>query len=205
VAVSNPIAWTESNERHRVALLLVDVIEAFFAPTGAFHYAAAAEVLPALARLLEAGREGARLVVHAREAHYPGLGDREGTKLPPHCIIGEPDAEFVPGFEPRPAELEVRKRRFSAFFATDLALLFQEQGVRTVVIGGVKTNVCIRATVQDAFAYGFEPILARGAVNSNRPHLHEATLEDIERYFGRVIGLEEAEALLLDPGTDGAE
>jgi nicotinamidase-related amidase len=60
----------------------------------------------------------------------------------------------------------------------------------------VKTNVCIRATVQDAFAHGFEPILARGAVNSNRPHLHDATLEDVERYFGRVVDLDEAVALL---------
>jgi nicotinamidase-related amidase len=180
------------------------VIEAFFAPSGAFHYEAAAEVLPALARLLEAGRAGARLVVHARETHYPGLADHEGTKLPPHSILGEPDADFVPGFEPRSGEPEVRKRRFSAFFATDLALLFQEQGVRMVVIAGVKTNVCIRATVQDAFAYGFEPILARGAVNSNRPHLHEATLEDVERYFGRVIGLDEAEALLRAQGAGAA-
>jgi maleamate amidohydrolase len=194
-------AWVEPSERHRVALLLVDVINAFFDPGGAFYYDAAAEVLPALARLLEAGREGERLVVHAREAHYPGLADREGTKLPPHCISDEADAEFVPGLEPRPGEPEIRKRRFSAFFATDLALLFQDQGVREVVIAGVKTNVCIRATVQDAFAYGFEPILARGAVNSNRPHLHEATLEDVERYFGRVLGLEEAEALLRDRGT----
>jgi maleamate amidohydrolase len=195
--------WTEPNEGHRVALLLVDVIEAFFAPNGAFHYEAAAEVLPALGRLLAAGRQGARLIVHAREAHYPGLADYEGTKLPPHCILGEPDAGFVPGFEPRPGEPEVRKRRFSAFFATDLALLFQEQGVRTIVIGGVKTNVCIRATVQDAFAHGFEPILARGAVNSNRPHLHEATLEDVDRYLGRVIGLDEAEALLRGPEAGG--
>jgi maleamate amidohydrolase len=179
------------------------VIEAFFAPDGEFHYAAASDVLAGLARLLQAGREGARLVVHAREAHYPELADLEGTKLPPHCIIGERDAEFVAGFEPLPGEPELRKRRFSAFFATDLALLFREQGVRRVVIGGVKTNVCIRATVQDAFAHGFQPILARGAVNSNRPHLHEATLEDVERYFGSVIGLEEAETLLREPGDAG--
>jgi maleamate amidohydrolase len=204
VAETIPTSWTEPSERHRVALLLVDVIEAFFDREGAFYYEEAGEVLAALVRLLEAGREGARLVVHAREAHYPGLVGGEGTKLPPHCILGEPDAEFVPGFEPAPGEPEVRKRRFSAFFGTDLALLLQEQGVRTVVIGGVKTNVCIRATVQDAFAYGFEPILARGAVNSNRPHLHEATLEDVERYFGRVVELEEAEALLRDQGTGSA-
>jgi maleamate amidohydrolase len=201
--VCTPTPLTRPSERHRVALLLVDVINAFFAPDGAFYYHAAADVVPGLRHLLEAARDGNRLVVHAREAHYPGLADGEGTKLPPHCVVGESDSEFVSGFEPGRGEPEIRKRRFSAFFATDLPLLFHEQGVQTVVIAGVKTNVCIRATVQDAFAHGFEPILPRGAVNSNRPHLHEATLEDVERYFGKVIPLGEAEALLRNQQSKG--
>jgi maleamate amidohydrolase len=193
--------WTAVNERHDVALLLVDVINAFFHPDGAFHYPDAGMVLPALGRLLEAARAGGRLVVHARETHHPGLADLEGTKLPAHCLAGGLDAEFVTGFEPGDGEVEMRKRRYSAFFGTDLPLLLHEQGVRRVVIGGVKTNVCIRATVQDAFAHGFEPILATGAVNSNRTHLHEATLEDVERYFGRVVDLEEAVSLLRGGGS----
>ena len=92
--------------------------------------------------------------------------------------------------------MELRKRRYSAFFGTDLALLLQEQRARRVVVAGVKTNVCIRATIQDAFAYGFEPVVSREAVNSNRSHLHEATLEDVERYFGRVVSLGETLDLL---------
>jgi maleamate amidohydrolase len=189
-------SWAEADERHNVALLLVDVIKAFFNEAGAFHFAEAGAVLPALTRLLEDARSGGRLIVHAREMHYPGLADLEGTKLPRHCIAGEFDAEFVPRFEPVEGEVEVRKRRYSAFFGTDLSLLLHEQRVRRVVIGGVKTNVCIRATVQDAFAHGFEPILVQEAVNSNRPHLHDATMEDVERYFGRVLGLDDAGALL---------
>ena len=102
-----------------------------------------------------------------------------------------------PGFEPRgPREILLPKRRYSAFFATDLALLLREQGVARVIVAGVKTNVCIRATVQDAFAHGFEPLVPREATNSNRPHLAAASLEDIERYFGRVVALDEAVAAL---------
>ncbi len=55
---------------------------------------------------------------------------------------------------------------------------------RALCIAGVKTNVCIRATAQDAFASGFEPVVPREATNSNRPHLAEASLEDIDRYMG---------------------
>src|SRR5205823_12892541 len=93
-------------------------------------------------------------------------------------------------------ELELHKRRFSAFFATDLALTLREQGVETIVLAGVKTNVCVRATAQDAFAHGFHVVVPREATNSNRPHLAEASLEDISLYIGRVVALEEAIELL---------
>lgn len=176
----------------RIALLLVDVNNSFFHESGEFRYPDAREVLPGLAALLAAARKGGRLVVHAREAHHPGLEDFETKKLPPHSVRGEFDAQSFSGFEAAPGEPEIGKRRYSAFFATDLALLLYEQGIDELVVAGVKTNVCIRATVQDAFAHGFRPVIARGTVNSNRPHLHEASLEDIERYFGKVVDLDEA-------------
>ena len=180
----------------RTALILVDVIKAFYDPEGAFYYPGSLEALEGTRRLLEAARTGGRLVVHARDVHRETLSDFEESKLPRHSVAGTLDSEFVPGFEPGRGEVEIHKRRFSAFHATDLELLLREQGIDRVVIAGVKTNVCIRATVQDAFAGGFEPIVVRGSVNSNRPHLHEASLEDIERYMGRVIDLEEGERLL---------
>ena len=172
------------------ALVLVDVINAFFHQRGQFHYPEATEVLPGIRALLEAARAARRLVVHVREAHYPGLDDFETTKLPVHCIAGEFDAEPYVGFEAAQGEPELGKRRYSAFFGTDLDLLLREQGIEEVIFAGVKTNVCMRASVQDAFAHGFRPVLVRGAVNSNRPNLHEAALEDVERYFGEVIDLD---------------
>ena len=139
----------------------------------------------------------ARIVVHAVEQHYPGYDDYEWRKLPRHHFIGDKDAEFFEGFEPEGTrEIVCAKRRYSAFFATDLALFLREQGVERVVIAGVKTNVCIRATVQDAFANGFDAVVPREATNSNRPHLAEASLEDIQRYFGEVVPLERALEML---------
>jgi maleamate amidohydrolase len=176
----------------RRALVLVDVNNAFFDPRGQFHYPAASEVLPAISALLAAAREAGALVVHVREAHHPGLDDFETTKLPVHCITGTFDAEPYPGFEAAPREPELGKRRYSAFFGTELALLLREQRIGEVIFAGVKTNVCIRASVQDAFANGFRPVLVRGATNSNRANLHEAALEDVQRYFGEVIELDEA-------------
>jgi nicotinamidase-related amidase len=71
-------------------------------------------------------REAARLIVHTVERHYPGFDDYEWRKLPRHHFIGDPDAAFYNGFEPTGArEIVCAKRRYSAFFATDLALFLR--------------------------------------------------------------------------------
>lgn len=177
----------------KTALLLVDVINSFFARGQPNYYNGVEDVLPAIRRLREAARTAGVVTVHAVERHRPIFDDFEWRKLPLHHLDGAFDANFFPGFEPHgDNETVVWKRRFSAFFATDLALFLTEQKVERVVIVGVKTNVCIRATAQDAFANGFEPIVPREATNSNRPHLAEASLEDIHRYMGQVVSVDEA-------------
>ncbi|MET4782968.1 isochorismatase family cysteine hydrolase [Glaciihabitans sp. UYNi722] len=180
------------------ALVLVDVIASFFDEREANFYPAASSVLEPIAQLLAQARANGTLIVHAVERHYPGLDDFEFAKLPRHHEIGASDAEFVPGFEPINSgrEIVVPKRRFSAFYATDLDLVLREQGIRRVLIVGVKTNVCIRASAQDAFAGGFEVWVPRETTNSNRPHLADASLEDIDRYIGYVPTFAEALATL---------
>lgn len=180
------------------ALVLVDVIASFFDENEPNFYPEALDVLPAIAELLATAREHGTLVIHAVERHYAGLNDFEFSKLPRHHQIGDSDTAYVPGFEPLGSgrEVEVPKRRFSAFYATDLDLLLREQGIRRVILVGVKTNVCIRATAQDAFAGGFEVWVPRETTNSNRPHLAEASLEDIDRYIGKVPTFAEAKASL---------
>jgi len=187
-----------AESRTPTALILVDVINSFYEPGQPNHYPGVEETLPALGRLRDAARRRNTLLVHAVERHHRGLDDFEFGKLPRHHQRGEHDADFFPGFEPedRDREIVIPKRRYSAFYATDLDLTLREQGIRRVVISGVKTNVCIRATVQDGFAGGFDVVVPREATNSNRPHLAEASLEDIERYFGSVVGIDEAEAML---------
>ncbi len=181
-----------------VALIVVDGINAFYDPSGSLYYPEVAETVEPILALLDRGRQRRVLRVHAVERHRVGLGDYEWTRLPEHMFAGTSEVEIFPPFSPPEdeREVEIGKRRFSAFFATDLALMLREQHVDTVVIAGVKTNVCIRATAQDAFANGFGVVVVREATNSNRPHLAEASLEDIDRYMGRVVSLQDALGLL---------
>ena len=147
--------------------------------------------------LLAQARSARRLVVHAVERHRRGFDDYEWRKLPRHHFAGDPDAAFFAGFAPSDErEIVCLKRRYSAFFATDLALFLREQAIERVIVAGVKTNVCVRATAQDAFAHGFAVVVPKEATNSNRQHLAAASLEDIERYFGEVVPLERAMEML---------
>ena len=189
---------TTASSSESTALVLVDVIASFFDKNEANFYQEALDVLEPIAELLATARRNGTLVIHAVERHYPGLNDYEFAKLPRHHQVGDTDTAYVPGFEPIASgrEVEVPKRRFSAFYATDLDLLLREQGIRRVILVGVKTNVCIRATAQDAFAGGFEVWVPRETTNSNRAHLAEASLEDIDRYIGRVPTFAEAKASL---------
>lgn len=179
------------------ALVLIDVQNSFFHPDGGNFYEHSAAVLPNLRRLLEQARRAGSLIIHVAEQHRPNVEDFEQAKLPEHCVAGDFDAQFFDGFGPDGNdEFLLAKRRTSAFFATDLDLLLREKGIERLVIAGVKANVCIRATVQDAFSLGYRCIVPRDAVNSNRSHLADASLEDIDRYFGWVVTADEAEAML---------
>lgn len=184
-------------EKPKTALLLVDVINSFFEVGHPNYYPGVGDVLEPMRQLRGAARRSGAVTVHAVERHRPEFHDFEWKKLPIHHLADAHDADYFEDFRPEGAnETAVFKRRFSAFFATDLALFLTEQRVERVIIAGVKTNVCIRATAQDAFANGFEPIVVREATNSNRPHLAEASLEDINRYMGKVVSLAEGLEML---------
>lgn len=182
----------------RTALILIDMQNSFLHPDGENFYPAAPDVIAPCLDLIEAAEASGAIIVHVCDRHREGFVDFEQPRLPVHCVTGGFNADFHEGFGPkdRAREIQITKRRYSAFFATELALFLNEQGVRRVVIAGVKTNVCVRATATDAFANGFEVNVVRPAVNSNRAHLSEASLEDIDRYIGKVVDLDTAKGLL---------
>lgn len=174
----------------RRALLLIDVINDFMDPGGVNYHVEYEETLTSIKKTLDMARRANWTIVHCREGHLPDeQEDFEFEKLPTHCILGTWDVQFPAGIAVLPGEYVVDKRRYSAFFGTDLQLLLREKRIDQVVVVGVKTNVCVRATVQDAFGWGFRPVVVAEAVATNYAHLHEASLEDIRRYMGEVITL----------------
>lgn len=182
----------------RTALLVIDMQNSFLHPDGENTYPSAQEVVAPVQELIAAAHAAKIVVVHVADRHRDGFEDFEQKYLPKHCVSGGFNAEFHEGFGPHGLDNEILivKRRYSAFFATELALFLNEQRIERVVICGVKTNVCVRATAQDAFAHGFDVVVPREATNSNRDHLAVAALEDIDRYLGKVVNLDVAREML---------
>jgi len=150
----------------RTALLAVDV-QADFLPGGSLAVAGGDAVV---APLLEAAR-GVDLVVATRDWHPPhhvSFAERGGP-WPVHCVAGSPGGALHPDID-RIAQVVVSKGTnaevdaYSGFDGTPLAELLRGDGVTRLVVGGLATDYCVRATVLDALREGFEVAVLRDAV-----------------------------------------
>ena len=92
------------------------------------------------------------------------------------CRRGEPGADFV-GPRPQPGERVIAKRRYSAFFDTDLHATLMAMKVDTLVVCGLTTECCVDFTVRDAFQLDYQVFIAADACAAYEPDLHEGALK----------------------------
>jgi nicotinamidase-related amidase len=150
------------------ALIAVDV-QADFLPGGALAVRGGDAVVSELVAL--AGEVD--VVVASRDLHPPGHSSftDQGGPWPAHCVAGTPGAALHPQVDAI-ADLVVSKGRdpgadaYSAFDGTDLARLLRSRGVTRVVVGGLATDYCVRATALDSQGAGFETEVVEAAVRA---------------------------------------
>lgn len=139
----------------RAALLVIDPQVDFLGlvEAGSPQTRGPQDALAGMERLITAARAAGTPVVVTQELHRPGAVDF-GRELdghePVHCVEGTPGAELVEALRPGPSEHLIRKRRYSAFFATDLDLLLRGLGIDTIVACGLLSDVCVHYTCVDA-------------------------------------------------------
>lgn len=149
-----------------VALIAVDVQQDFM-PGGALAVAGGDRVV---APLVEAAAT-ADLVVATRDLHPPGHCSfvAQGGAWPPHCVAGTPGASLAPQIDAVAHAVVSKGTRadadaYSGFDGTRLAELLRAHGVDRVVVGGLATDYCVRATVLDALRAGFDVDVLESAV-----------------------------------------
>ncbi len=180
----------------RPALLIVDFVMAYLDPASPL-YAGVEDALASNVRLLAAARAQHVPVIFTNVAYAPG-GAEGGIfyrKVPALALFqaGSPMGAFPPDLTPQAGEVVVTKHYASAFFGTSLAAMLTARGVDTLVITGLSTSGCVRASALDACQHGFLPFVVRDACGDRHPAPHEANLFDLQAKYAEVIG--EAEAI----------
>jgi ureidoacrylate peracid hydrolase len=102
------------------------------------------------------------------------------------CQEGSWGAEFYE-IEPLPGEPVVTKHRYSAFVNTNLETILRSHGIKTVMLAGVTTDVCVESTARDAFMRDYHVLFVSDCTGVDDPAVQQAALERIERYFGHVV------------------
>lgn len=141
------------------------------------------ERAPRVRSLIAGFREKELPVVWIQEVHKPNLVDI-GRELDgsegPHCVEGWPETELAQGLEPRPEEFLIRKRRYSAFFGTELEIVLKAYAADTVVLVGGLTDVCIHYTAVDAHQHDYHLRVVQDGVGGSTVEAHDAALRSIQ-------------------------
>jgi maleamate amidohydrolase len=184
-AFSGRVGWGT-----RPAVVVVDLCRAYTEPDGPFALPDPGPAVEAAAALVDAARSGGHPVVWTAVRYAAGLADGGlfVRKVPALAAF----AEDAPGewgeltLKPGAGEPVVVKQYASAFFGTTLAPTLHALGVDTVVLAGVSTSGCIRATAMDALNSGFRPQVVRQACADRTEELHENNLADLDAKYADV-------------------
>lgn len=185
------------------AIVVVDVQNDFVHPDGALakgggQISQFAPLIASLERLLTAAKQhGVPILFVRHENRTEGMSPvwlykrrQLGREATPVCLPGSWGSQLAPQLLPFDG-IEIVKHRHSAFAFTPLQALLQSMNVQYLIVTGLSTNVCVEATVRDAFTFGYLPVVPEDCVASSLPHLHAPSLETMGKYFGVVTDTDE--------------
>jgi nicotinamidase/pyrazinamidase len=132
-------------------------------------------LIPNLQRLLEEGRRRGFPIIFACDSFLEGDFIFKG-RMKVHSLRGTQGAEVVDDLNPIPTDIILPKRRFSAFFKTDLDQTLRTLGVDTIVATGMTTEVCVLMTVMDGLSHDFSVILLENCTASRSKEFHQGCL-----------------------------
>lgn len=94
--------------------------------------------------------------------------------------------DIMPGAGMQKGDLLITKRQWGAFYATDLDQQLRRRGIKTIILGGISTNMGVESTARAAFDRGYEIVFASDAMTSSKAEWHEFSVGQIFPQMGRV-------------------
>jgi nicotinamidase-related amidase len=149
--------------------------------------------------VLDAARRREMLVIHTREGHRPDLSDLPSSKklrgrlkngigdpgpMGRILVRGEYGHDIIDELKPAPGEPVVDKPGKGAFYATDLDSMLHNRGIRSLVVCGVTTEVCVNTSVREANDRGYDCLVLEDCVGSYFPQFQRAALDMIKAQGG---------------------
>jgi ureidoacrylate peracid hydrolase len=200
----------EKVDPKHTALLVVDMQNDFCASGGLVSkdgrdISAAQQLAERLPAFIDAARAAGVLVVFIRCLYTTEtntyLSDvwleqaarkREGgyTRVPV-CCDGEWNGDFYGDVRPQKGDVVVTKHRYSAFHNTNLDLILRTNGIRSLVLTGVVTNVCVETTAREGFVRDYYIVAAEDGCAAYVPADHAQSMSNIDRFFGQVAPMRE--------------
>lgn len=193
-AYDNRVGFAE-----RPALILIDFCRAYFEPDCDL-YADVDDVIASALRVRAAAREAGIPVFLTNVVYHDGGADggRFYEKALPlrHFTRGNPMGEWGPGLVPFDDEFVVSKQYPSAFFGTSLASTLTAMGRDSVILTGLTTSGCVRASCIDAMSHGFRVAVIEEACGDRHDGPHQANLFDMNAKYADVVSETETIAYL---------
>ena len=164
------------------SVIIVDLVKDNLLEVSKYMLDEVRRILPQVQRLIEGARSKKIPVIFACDSFLPG-DFIFGGRMKPHAIRGTQGAEVIDEIEMTSDDYFLPKRRFSAFFKTDLDITLRSLKVDTVVIAGIATTGCVLTTAWDALSYDFKAIIDIYRKNALYPLFRILSLEHILREF----------------------
>ena len=169
-----PISYLENCMKP--AIIVVDMVKDNI-KEGSRHPIAleARSILPNLQKLLEEGRKRGVPVIFACDSFFKEDFIFKG-RMKAHSIRGTKGSEVADELRPESTDTVLPKRRFSAFFKTDLDQTLRMLSVDTIIVAGITTEVCVLMTALDGLCHDFSAILLEDCTASKNKEMHQACL-----------------------------
>ena len=181
--------------RMKPAIIVVDMLKDNFkeSPRNPY-YQEGREIIPNLQRLLKEGRKRGFPVVFACDSFLEGDFIFKG-RMKVHAVRGTKGAEVIDDLEPERTDIILPKRRFSAFFKTDLDQTLRTFGIDTIVVTGMTMEVCVLMTAFEGLCQDFSVIILEDCTASRSKELRQGCLnlyrENILDPLLRIMTLDE--------------
>lgn len=171
-------------DNKHTAVIVVDMLNDFI--TGELKCDNGVRMAPRLVKLLDAARKADIKIVFCNDAHLKDI-DNELKLWGEHAMAGTHGAQVIPELDVSENDYTVTKRRYSGFFGTDLDVLLRELGIKTVVLTGLQTHLCVQHTAADAYFYGYDVVVANDATAAFTENDHNGAIDFMKKAYAARI------------------